>query len=82
MTLKAAPNLALALAFASAPERVGLCLGVEVHSPHDDGVESSVELTIPTSIESVPDDLPRRSRNRCDASEGGERSLRMQASTV
>src|SRR5215472_805834 len=82
VTLEAASELAVVLALASAPKRVGLCLGMEVHAPHDDGVKSSIELTIPTAIQSVTNDLSGRSWDRCHAGEGGESSLRTQASTV
>jgi hypothetical protein len=57
MTLEAASDLAVALALASAPKPVGLGLAMEVHAPHNDGVRSSIELTILTAIQSVTNNL-------------------------
>src|SRR5215470_6981931 len=83
MTLEAASDLAVVLALASAPKRVGLGLGMEVHAPHDDGVKkSSIELTIPTAIQSVTNDLSGRSGDLCHAGRRGESSLRPEASMV
>ena len=57
MTFEAALDLAVALAFSSTAMCVGLAFGVEVHAPHDDGVQCRIQLTIATPIESMTDDL-------------------------
>jgi hypothetical protein len=59
VTFEAALDLAVTLAFGSTSKPVRLALGVEVHAPRDDGVKSSIELTITTPIQSVTGDLTR-----------------------
>jgi hypothetical protein len=74
VALQATSNLTIALSFVPTFHAVGLAFRVVVHSPHDNGVEGSVELAVPSAIEPVAlgaKDLSRA--DRTNARLGDER---------
>lgn len=75
MALEAALDLAVSLAFLAATSRVALALLVEDDAGDDDRVQGAVELPVAGAVESMTNDLARRGRDGCNASQRRERSL-------
>jgi len=80
--LDAAQRLALALAASEEAGVVGSRLGVETRAVQRDHVESTVELTIPTTVEAVTSDRSARGLDRARAGKRGEGRLGAHAPRV
>jgi hypothetical protein len=79
MSLEAADDVALGLAFRLAPGRIGLGLLVAREPDHGDAPQGMVGLAIARSVESVPDSHARGGLDRRHPAHGGEGCLVAQA---
>jgi len=73
--LQAPLDLMGSLALGSTPGGVGTGVGIVAQPRKDDGVQSTVELTVPGAVQPVTSDLPGRDWDRAGPGQSRERRL-------